>query len=102
MNLREAFMAAGLVRPAPVVTEDTVTQRPVVNLTGQPILMWQNGIWSLGYHKHFFDGMLKEHLRQIQGYKNKQMEEIRIRAGMACGEVVYVNKVAFRYKHKEH
>jgi len=96
MNLREAFMHAGFIRPA--VQADTVTQLPPPDFSTRPILMYCNGAWTIGYHRHFFDGMLKEHIRQIQGYKRKQTEEISIRARMACGEVVRINKVAFKYK----
>lgn len=87
-------MHAGFIRPAAAVA-DTVTQPPP---KPRDTLMWCNGQWTIGYHRNFFDGMMKEHIRQIEGYKNKQREEIAIRAKLACGEAVRVNKVAFKYK----
>lgn len=50
-------------------------------------------------HKEYFNGMLKEHIRRIEGFQKKRVENIRVLAELARGEVVRVNKAAFRYQH---
>lgn len=107
MNMREALISAGLVKPrqkqeyvAPAAANDanvTVSKDHPHHI----ILTFSNGAWKICPHRWYFQNMLREHLKQITGYKNKQKEELSIRMQMEQGEVVRVNGCTFRFKHEK-
>lgn len=60
------------------------------------MLVWRNGRWEQPPHRHFFVNMLKEHIRKIEGYDNKRIENIRIEMMLENGQILHVNNGTFR------
>jgi hypothetical protein len=65
------------------------------------VLQWRNGAWQGLYYENFFINVLKEHVKKVGGYKNKQAEERKILTEMAKGDTVIVNGLSFKFRKEK-
>lgn len=78
---------------------NTVTARPTrTSVDGVPVLWFHNGRWVSMPHRFCFVNNLREHLRHIQGFEKKRIENIRILASLQAGDTVIVNHCTFRHR----